>query len=535
MWDIWGLLLCLAIVMALNAVFAQVVVSLLKSNVVSLITSGHYTDGAVSFQSLFKLRDKQGISLGAALRYASALPCVVAADAARALLQPLFAGGFSPLLPFIMAVGAVTGLGGVGPGLIATCLSLLVAVYGLFSNPYIFAPDLPTARYTMALFALVSVGITLVIGRIRQQTQDLRIREKQLDEVNARLMSVTDSAPVMIAQFDVEERVQFCNRHYAALWDSSPELLLGRSLRDLAGEERFAAIRIHSSSALLGESVQFEVELTPDKTFLVNYTPERGVAGQVLGYVASLVDISARKAMEAALHEADMRKDVFIATLAHELRNPLAAIRMASHMLGVASIEGAAVEKSRQIVARQVTQMSALLDDLLDVSRVTRGAMELNTTAVDLRAVIDAAVETAQPLISTKKHILQLDFPLEPPEIEADAMRLTQIIANLLTNAAKYTDAGGKIILSVSPEADRLSIRVRDNGIGIAPPMLPKVFEMFAQDKTAMARSEGGMGIGLALVKGLVQAHGGEVHANSAGLGEGCEFVVKLPYGDARF
>jgi CheY-like chemotaxis protein len=230
-----------------------------------------------------------------------------------------------------------------------------------------------------------------------------------------------------------------------------------------------------------------------------------------------------------ALREADRRKDVFLATLSHELRNPLAPIRTATRVLETPNLTQQELERSRSIISRQVRHMAALLDDLLDISRITRGALTLKAEAVDLHGVLEAAIETAQPAISAKRHVLQVEWPQQVIRLVADPVRLTQVVANLLTNAAKYTKPGGQITLAAVQEADKVRIYVRDNGIGIAADMLPKVFEMFSQIDAGQAHSEGGIGIGLALVKGFVELHGGSVEAQSTGLDGGSEFIVTLP------
>jgi len=232
---------------------------------------------------------------------------------------------------------------------------------------------------------------------------------------------------------------------------------------------------------------------------------------------------------EAALREADQRKDVFLATLSHELRNPLAPIRNAARLLESPGLSHAELERSRLIIARQVRHMASLLDDLLDVSRITRGMLTLKKEIIDLRQPFEAAVESARPAIEAKRHTLAVDWPSEGIRIRADPVRLTQILTNLLTNAAKYTDPDGKINMGCRVEGREISIQVRDNGIGLAPDTLSKVFDMFSQVAPNKARNDSGLGIGLALVKGLVELHGGRVEAISAGLERGSEFVVHFP------
>jgi CheY-like chemotaxis protein len=198
-------------------------------------------------------------------------------------------------------------------------------------------------------------------------------------------------------------------------------------------------------------------------------------------------------------------------------------------VLETPGLSSADFERSRSIIARQVRHMGSLLDDLLDISRITRGVLALKNEPVDLSALMEAAIETAQPLLTAKQHAFRVEWPAEPIGLMVDPLRLTQVIANLLTNAAKYTNSGGHIVLGARSHPESIEIFVRDDGIGIAPSMLPKVFDMFSQIDTGNEHSEGGIGIGLALVKGFVELHGGTVQARSAGLKQGSEFVVRLP------
>jgi PAS domain S-box-containing protein len=264
--------------------------------------------------------------------------------------------------------------------------------------------------------------------------------------------------------------------------------------------------------------------------------PIHGIDGDLVGVVLVFRDATrqraARRALvqsEAALREADHRKDVFLATLSHELRNPLAPIRNAARLLEDPTLSEEGLRRSRSIITRQVRHMASLLDDLLDVSRITRGVLTLKKEVVGLKSLLDAAVETSRPAIDAKRHTLTVEWPSEHIRIEADPVRFTQVVTNLLTNAAKYTDPEGQITLGTRSEANALIIYVRDTGIGLASHMLTKVFDMFSQVAPERGHTDGGLGIGLALVKGLVELHGGRIEARSAGLERGSEFVVCFP------
>jgi signal transduction histidine kinase/CheY-like chemotaxis protein len=244
---------------------------------------------------------------------------------------------------------------------------------------------------------------------------------------------------------------------------------------------------------------------------------------------ALMDEMAEREHAEAALRQADRRKDEFLATLAHELRNPLAPITNSLHILRARAPADPEVVWARDVVERQVRHMARLLDDLLDVGRITSNKLRLRRSRVPLGSIIDSAVETSRPVVSAGGHTLSIDVPPEPVWIEADAVRLAQVFSNLINNAAKYTEAKGHIALTVRPAGREVVVTVSDDGIGISPDILPHVFEMFSQATPAIDRSQGGLGIGLFLVRSLVELHGGRVSASSAGPGEGSEFSVWLP------
>ena len=249
---------------------------------------------------------------------------------------------------------------------------------------------------------------------------------------------------------------------------------------------------------------------------------------RLAGYLAGAL---AKYRAQEALEEADRRKDEFLATLAHELRNPLAPICNALNILSRTGDDEAAFRQVRGMMERQVKHLVRLVEDLLDVSRISRGKIELRKEQLDLAAVVHSAVETSRPLIDTRQHELTVTLPEQPLCVEGDAIRLAQVLSNLLNNAAKYTPNEGRIALSVKGQDEQAVIHVRDNGLGIPPEMLPHVFDMFMQIDRHLEQSQGGLGIGLTLVKSLVEMHGGTVEAHGAGLGQGSEFVVCLPLG----
>jgi PAS domain S-box-containing protein len=250
--------------------------------------------------------------------------------------------------------------------------------------------------------------------------------------------------------------------------------------------------------------------------------------GQLTRQVGCSIDVTALKEAEQQLREADRRKDEFLATLAHELRNPLAPITNAAHYLKAIVAEPKAAW-GLGVIERQVQNMARLLDDLLDVSRISRNKLVLRRQQVELAQVLQQAIETSRPLVDMGGHELAVRLPPEPVLLDADPLRLAQVFSNLLTNAAKYTPGGGHIELDAQCNGDEARIRVRDDGIGITAEMMPRLFEIFSQAAPALERSQGGLGIGLSLVRGLVELHGGHIEAHSEGAGRGSEFVVTLP------
>jgi signal transduction histidine kinase/DNA-binding response OmpR family regulator len=249
-----------------------------------------------------------------------------------------------------------------------------------------------------------------------------------------------------------------------------------------------------------------------------------------------LVELYARQAAEfidnarlyRAIREADRQKGEFLAMLAHELRNPLAALLNALQLLRSCGLEGAAVQ-ARDVAERQVRHLARLVDDLLDVSRISNGKIQLRKGPVDLREPLARAVETARPLVESRRHQLSISLPDHPVLMEADSARLEQVVANLINNAAKYTEPGGRIELEATAEGTEAVVRVRDTGIGIAPDLLPRVFDLFTQADRSLDRSQGGLGIGLTLARRLIDLHGGSITASSPGVGHGSEFAVRLP------
>ncbi|MGZ5097153.1 MAG: hybrid sensor histidine kinase/response regulator [Usitatibacter sp.] len=241
-----------------------------------------------------------------------------------------------------------------------------------------------------------------------------------------------------------------------------------------------------------------------------------------------LATIDAQKLSDAAART-NLRQEQFLATLAHELRNPLAPIRTANAVLGLVAAGEPRLQKLHEIIDRQVKQMARLLDDLLDVARMTSGKIKLQRRPVAIREFLEQAIETGKPLIDERAQLLTVDIPAAPIHVDGDPVRLTQVFCNLLHNAAKYTKVGGAIALTARLDGEAVVIRVTDNGTGIAPDLLPRIFDLFSQASHPNETAQGGLGLGLTVVRRMVEMHGGTVVARSAGVGKGSEFVVTLP------
>ena len=263
--------------------------------------------------------------------------------------------------------------------------------------------------------------------------------------------------------------------------------------------------------------------------FLTRAVPIRNEQGRIIRWFGTNTDVTELRELEDALLEADHRKDEFLATLAHELRNPLAPVRNAVQILRLKGPPSLEVQWAREVIDRQVQQMTRLIDDLMDVSRITRDKIELRKENVELGAILQSAVETSRPLIDASGHAMVVSLPTQPIYLNADSTRMAQVFSNLLNNAAKYSEKSGRIDLSVKSDGDEVVVFIRDQGIGIPPEMLPRIFDLFTQVDRSLERAHGGLGIGLTLVRRLIEMHGGTITAQSDGSGRGSTFIVRLP------
>jgi PAS domain S-box-containing protein len=384
------------------------------------------------------------------------------------------------------------------------------------------------------------VRVTSLVSAVRAA---LRGRQRQY-ELRDRLALQTLLAAIVESSEDAI--VGKTTEGIVLTWNKAAERLFGYTAAEAVGQpitllippERHAEERDILARILRGERVMhFEtVRVTKEgKRFDASLTisPIRDASGRVIGASKVARDISAQKQAEYALREADRRKDEFLAMLAHELRNPLAPIRNSLALLENAGRSDPMVERVCGILERQVGHMVRLVDDLMEVSRITRGKIELRLERVQLQEAIRIALETSEPLIQRAGLRLALDLPPEPLFVDADPVRLTQIISNLLNNAAKYSHQSKEVRLVARGEAGQAVVSVRDFGVGIPADMLERVFEMFTQVPNASRGGQSGLGIGLTLVRSLVQMHGGSISAASEGLGRGSVFTFRLPLAEA--
>ncbi len=365
--------------------------------------------------------------------------------------------------------------------------------------------------------------------------------QRNAERTAAQLAAIVESSGDAILSKTLDGIITSWNAGATRIFGYAAEEAIGESITLVIPPEMYAEERHILERVSRGERVEHfdTIRLTKDGRRIpvsVSVSPVRDPRGAIIGASKIARDISERKQAEAALQqsqqalrEADRRKDEFMALLAHELRNPLAPIRYALATARKSDRTAEQTRRAEEIIERQVAHMSRLLDDLLDVSRITRGMLELKRADTELTVVLGTAIEAARPILDAKGHDLSLALPKQAVRLVADSVRLAQVFTNLLINAAKYTNPGGHIELRAAQIDSEVIVSVRDNGMGISRDMMPRLFTMFAQDSTVVSHSEGGLGIGLALARGVVNLHGGRVEARSAGSGLGSEFIVTIP------
>ena len=469
------------------------------------------------------------------LRYAAAVAVVAATVGLRVALAPML-GTQSPLLPFVLTVFVSAYLGGGGAGLLASLLTPVAATIWFTTWPH----DAPPAQWGahVAFFLLIAALATLLMRELQRsvavQAAALRSADhsaRHAEDSAAQLRLIADSVPVLISYIGPDGIYRFANRQYETWFDKPREQMVGQHIRAMLGPAAYELVRPRLERALGGEPVFFEQQLPYEggsREVAVHYIPDFDTDGRVRGCFALVEDVGPRKRLERILRETDRRKDEFLAILAHELRNPLTPIRNVAHILSKGNPDAATVRRSGDMLERQAKLLTRLVSDLLDVGRIMRGRIKLQRAPVDLAQVVDTALEAVRPQLEARGQNVTVTCAETGLFVEADSVRLCQVVSNLLTNASKYSPQGARIDVLIDALDGDVVLAVRDEGIGIDPEMLPRIFDAFLQGDRTLDRSHDGLGIGLTIVKHVIEMHGGSVAASSAGLGEGSEFRVRL-------
>jgi signal transduction histidine kinase/ActR/RegA family two-component response regulator len=487
-----------------------------------------------------------------------------------------FLGEHYPLGTFYAAVAIIGWFWGVSPAVLAAALGYLVGDY-FFLTPR--APPFGTQSSVLepVVYAAICSALIALVYRVydRQRRLDqalndhasarqallesearfkrhldahekraaeaLELSERRYhaaaharDQARQRLEVVTNAMSIGVAQCNRQMEYVWVNTAYARLIGCSPahiEQFQGRRVEDVLGGAAFERLEPSFLRVLNGESAEFEGQLEsgidPNRWIHARYTPVWNGDPAPIGWVAVINDLTERRALEEQLRDTSRRKDAFLATLAHELRNPLAPIRYATQLLKPGTPTEMAAD-ARRMIERQLGHMARLLDDLLDVSRITRGTLEIRRDTLDLRATLRHAIDAARPLAEAVEHDIRVELPNDPLPVSGDETRLIQVVGNIIDNAIKFTNPGGTIYVSAATDGAMIVATVRDTGRGISAEMLPSIFDMFVQGEPN-SQAQSGLGIGLALAKQMIELHGGRIDAYSDGPRRGTEFRVLLP------
>lgn len=362
---------------------------------------------------------------------------------------------------------------------------------------------------------------------------DITDRQRAAD-TQLLLATIVEASDDAIVSKDLDGRILSWNSGAARLFGFTPQEAIGQSIKLIIPPERHGEEDEILGRLRRGERIEHYETVRVAKggrrlEISVTISPIRDGSGRIIAASKVARDITARKQAEHALREAARQKDLFLATLAHELRNPLAPIRNSVEALRLTGQLRGDAEEIRQILERQVKHLVRLVDDLLEVSRMTRGKVELRKEPVELAELVRSAIEVSRESIEARGHQLTVSIPSEPIVLDADPVRVAEVVADLLENAAKFTPEGGRISITATQEGEQVGVSIRDTGVGISAEMLPKVFDMFSQADPARGQAKGGLGVGLALAKGIVELHQGRLDAFSEGPGRGSRFVMHLP------
>jgi PAS domain S-box-containing protein len=493
---------------------------------------------------LKKRRSTIEFRLSRTVSYLVAALAALASAFLRYELNPVWGSKF-PFITFYPVVAFAAWLGGLGPGLVATAVSV---VFVLLYLPPSGSMQLDGQFALPALFIVASVIIAALIEALHRTRKRAEVAAHTVWRSEARLRAIVNSATDAIITIDAEQKVTVFNAGAEAIFGYPADEVIGKKLDRLIPERVREVHRAHvdafgrtgiSMRAMGRERILTGLRRDGSEFPMEAQISQVEVYGQKL-YTAILRDVTERKRAEAEREElldraqrargeaerANRAKDEFLAMFSHELRNPLSAIRSA---VEVASLDESRRSRALEVARRQAEQLGHLIDDLLDVARITQGRITLKKKRVYLAQVIERAVDSTRSFIESRGLRLAVAIAPESIKIEADPARLEQVFVNLLSNAAKYTERHGRIDVLAEHQGDEVLVHIRDTGIGIAPEMLPRIWELFAQGDRALDRAAGGLGVGLTVARRLVELHGARIEAHSEGPGKGAEFVVILP------
>jgi PAS domain S-box-containing protein len=468
-------------------------------------------------------------------RYGAAVLFVVAIFALRVLLTPII-GNQAPLLPFILAVLGAGVIGGFGPAMLATLLVPLLAT--LRFGDWTYGGDAVAWAGHVTFFVVVGASVALILHRLQRAVGDqqqavasARAAEAKATASGAQIRLIADGVPVLICYVGADQVFQFANGQYAA-WFSRPMTeIVGRHVREVLGEEYYSKVRSNIARALAGQRVGHSSVLSlasVPRHLSVQYVPDFASDGTVRGFFGLIEDVTERVRSDEALRANARQRDQFLAMLAHELRNPLQNIRFATDLLRNHDADLAMVRRNVNIVHKHTAVLTRLVDELLDVTRITHGTIALKKQPISINFALQPAVDSVRPLFNAKRQAIRENRCQEILIVDADPLRLSQAIANVLTNSAQYSPPGSVVTVTTERSQDEVIVRVSDEGEGIATEDLPHVFDLFMRTNHAFRANDNGVGIGLTVAKQLIELHGGRISAHSDGVGRGSTFEVRL-------
>lgn len=436
-----------------------------------------------------------------------------------------YLGQQARLMPFVLAVMASAWWGGLGPGILATFLGFLLGIYYIVPPADSFEIVTIEDGVNAILFVLIGLAISYLCAQLHQA------RRKEVEQT---FRSLADSIPQLVWMAEPDGRRTWFNQRWYDFSGATYAEVQGSGWQNFCDPRELPRVLKSWQAALANgktweETYQLRRKDGQFRWHLARAVPVRDTSGMITRWFGTSTDIHDRIEIEQSLKDADARKDQFLATLAHELRNPLSPISNAIQLWPRVAHDPAEMEHLRTVMSRQVKQMIRLIDDLMDLSRITRGKISLHCETVDLCSLIAQASEVVQPLIEIAQHKLKIETPEEPIFVHGDLTRLTQVFANILNNAAKYTSPRGIIKVHAETQGNQAIIKFCDNGAGIPANQLTSIFEAFRQVDRTLDSSQGGLGIGLTLAKQLVEMHRGTIVAHSDGPDCGSEFVITLP------